>query len=191
MKWYTFQPEYGTLFNRYIHSLGHYLFYYGIDGNEKFKEVFGEKLLQSLEAIKYGIRMIAKDFIDRDEYNSYKHGLRIIPAFKNISFFKVGTMEQVVNWDLEESMSFFGRTKSDEESKIITKVFDPNRDYQMAYFCSNLISNMIYYRREAFDTKKDPKALMGLQFFSEEAINNCYKTTVEVQDLVYTIKKIS
>jgi hypothetical protein len=93
-------------------TVGHYLFYYGLSSTQKMDEKFEEKLTESLSAIKYGIRLIAKDFIDREEYNSYKHGLRIIPALKEIAVADVKTMTPHIKWNLEDSMSFFVKTNT-------------------------------------------------------------------------------
>lgn len=171
-------------------TAGHYIFYYGISDTQKFDAHFSEKLSSSMEAIKYGITLIAKDFIDREEYNCYKHGLRIIPALKELSIVDMHTMESHTKWNLDDSMSFFLKTKMDNEVKIVTKVFDPDRDFQMTYFCSNLISNMIYYRKMAFDNKKDPKSQMAMVFFGKEQVSDCDKINVELQNLVYSIKKV-
>ncbi len=172
-------------------SVGHYIFYYGISDKQKLDDTFSDKLKLSLEAIKQGIRFIAQDFIDREEYNCYKHGLRIIPALKELSFVDLNTNEAQITWNLENSMSFFLKTNMDNEVKVVTKVFDPARDYQMAYFCSNLISNMVFYRKIAFEKNKDPKSLMGIQFFGKEEIAACEKVNVEIQNLTYSIKKSS
>lgn len=145
-------------------TAGHYIFYYDISNIQNFDANFSEKLSSSLEAIKHGIRLIAADFIDRNEYNCYKHGLRIIPALKELSIVDMYTMESHIKWNLDDSMSFFLKTKMEDEVKIVMKVFDPDRDFQMTYFCSNLISNMIYYRKMAFDNKKDPKSQMAMVF---------------------------
>lgn len=88
-------------------------------------------------------------------------------------------------------MSFFLKTKMEDEVKIVTKIFDPDRDYQMTYFCSNLISNMVYYRKMAFDSKKDPKSQIAIAFFGKEQISECHKINVEIQNLVYTVKKVN
>ncbi len=57
------------------------------------------------------------------------------------------TKEIKISWDLSDPISFYFKTKNPRELKMLTKVFDSDRDYNMSYFCSNLISNMIYYRR--------------------------------------------
>ena len=176
--------------NNFKVTVGHYIFYYGISGTQKFDEQFSQKISSSLEAIKYGIRLIAKDFIDREEYNCYKHGLRIIPALKELTIVDINTMQSHIKWNLDDSMSFFLKTEMTDEVKISTKIFDPRRDYQMTYFCSNLISNMIYYRKMAFETKKDPKAQMALAFFGKDQVSDCDKVNVELQNLEYTVKKV-
>lgn len=177
--------------NKFKVTVGHYIFYYRISGEQKFDDRFSEKIAASLEAIKYGIRLVAKDFIDREEYNCYKHGLRIIPALKELSIVDMKTMEPHIKWNLEDSMSFFLKTKMSDEVKISTKVFDSNRDFQMTHFCSNLISNMVYYRKMAFDIKKDPKSQMAMVFFGKEQVSDCDKINVELQNLEYTVKKVS
>ena len=171
-------------------SVGHYIFYYGISDKQKLDATFSEKLHASLEAIKQGIRFIARDFVDREEYNCYKHGLRIIPALKELSVVDLNTKEKHITWNLENSMSFFLRTNMDDEVKVVTKLFDPERDYQMTYFCSNAISNMVYHRKIAFEKNKDPKALMAIQFFGKEEVTACEKVNVEIQDLIFSAKRI-
>ena len=171
--------------------VGHYIFYYGISPKQKLDDQFPEKLLSSLEAIKDGIRLIARDFVDREEYNSYKHGLRIIPALKELSIVNADTMEPEIKWDLNDSMSFFLKTKMADEVKIKTMLFDPHRDFQMTYFCSNLISNIVYYRKIAFDTKKDLKGQVVVKFFGKDQVISSNKINVALQNLVYSVKKVN
>ena len=129
---------------------------------------FSIKSKDSVDAIKFGVKIIAKDFVDREEYNSYKHGLRIIPAASELMLADPKTMEIKIRWNLEDSMSFYSKTKNPDELKIKTKLFDTNRDYAMTYFCSNLISNMVYYRqvsmyKEQLVKKNKPVAVAFLE----------------------------
>ncbi|HEY0262341.1 MAG TPA: hypothetical protein VGB95_04900, partial [Chitinophagales bacterium] len=64
-------------YGNYNISIGHYLFYFGWFNNNALSQDFFESLPSIINAIKYGIRIVARDFIQRDEYNAYKHGLRI------------------------------------------------------------------------------------------------------------------
>src|SRR5690606_21107611 len=54
-------------------TIGHYLFYMGIFDKSKFPKELFDDINESIEAIKYGVRIIANDFISREEYNAYKH----------------------------------------------------------------------------------------------------------------------
>lgn len=173
-------------------TVGHYLFYYGVFDKTKFPRDFFEKVKNSVDAIKFGIKIIAKDFSDRDEYNSYKHGLRLIPATSELMFADAKTMEVKIRWNLEDSMSFYLKTKDPNELKIKTRLFDTNRDYAMTYFCSNMISNMVYYRqvslyKEQNLKKKNP---IAIAFFGKEEIEGCNKMNVEIQDILYTVRRV-
>jgi hypothetical protein len=173
-------------------SIGHYLFYMGIFSKEKFPEELFEQINQSIDAIKYGIEIIAKDFTKKEEYNAYKHGLRIIPASKRLMLADANTMEVKIEWDLSESMSFYLKTKDPNELTIITKLFDSERDYLMTYFCSNLIDQLIEFRKIIFDSNKNKKIdeKCRITFFGKEPIEKCAKINASIQDLVYNIKKV-
>lgn len=179
-------------FNNQKVSIGHYLFYFGTFGWENSKPGFMDKLNESIDAIKFGIRIIAKDFVDRDEYNSYKHGLRLIPVAAEIAFGEPDTFEKIVSWDLKDSMSFYGKTKSKDEVKIITKLFDSKRDCQMIIFCSNMISNMIFFRNIALNKESVIKKMdkVGIPFFGKKEIEECDNINVKIQNLIYTIKRV-
>lgn len=179
-----------TTFQNINITVGHYLFYFGIFPNEKLKSEIFDEIKSSLDAIKYGIRIIAKDFSDREEYNSYKHGLRIIPALKQFMIAQADTMEIKMSWDLSESMSFYFRTKNPDELKMITKLFDTDRDFQMTFFCSNLIFNMVYYRRVAFYKNSIMEKEIPIPMFGKEEIEKCNSTNVKMQDLVYTVRRV-
>ena len=171
-------------------SIGHYLFYFGILPNNKFPNEMFDEMKNSLESIKLGLQIIAKDFSNREEYNSYKHGLRIIPALKQFAFAAADNLEIKLSWNLSESMSFYYRTKNPDELKMVTKLFDTERDYHMAYFCSNLIFNMVYFRRLHFykESIKDDK--IPILMFGKDEIEKCNKINVEMQDLVWTVRRV-
>lgn len=179
------------MFLGYDITIGQYLFYMGIFSTEKFSEEIFEAIKESIEAIKYGIRIIATDFINREEYNAYKHGLRIIPSASKFMLADAKTMEVKMEWDISESMSFYVKTKFPDELKVVTKVFDADRDYQMTYFCSNLINHLIFYRRIAMKFEKDKEKFekIPITFFGKEPIENCNKINVGIQDLVYKVTR--
>ena len=172
-------------------SIGHYLFYMGIFSKEKFSTEVFEEINQSIDAIKYGIEILSNDFTKKEEYNAYKHGLRIIPASKKIMIADPKSMKSVKEWDLSDSMSFYLKTKNPDELTVVTRLFDSDRDYLMTCFCSNLIGNLISFRQVAFDRNKNKNSeeTIPLPFFGKEEIQSCNKVNVSIQNLVYTIKK--
>ena len=94
-------------------------------------------------------------------------------------------------WDMTDSMSFYVKTQTDDELKMVTKLFDPERDYQMTFFCSNLIHHLVYFRRVSMKFDKDIKKdhTFKIKTFGKEPIDKCNKVNVQIQDLVYSIKR--
>lgn len=173
-------------------SIGHYLFYIGIFSTVKFpKEIF-DNINESIEAIKYGIRVIANDFVNREEYNAYKHGLRLIPSATKFMIAEAKTMDIKMEWDISDSMSFYLKTKYPDELTVVTKLFDTEKDFQMTYFCSNMIHHMIFFRRIMLRFKKDKNKFeqFPITFFSKESIEKCNKINVKIQDLVYSVTRV-
>ncbi len=172
-------------------TIGHYIFYPGIFSREKFPPEVFDQISESIEAVKYGIKIIARDFIRREEYNAYKHGLRLIPASTKLMLAEAKSMNVKIEWDIGDSMSFYIKTKYPDELKVVTKLFDFERDYQMTLFCSNMIHCMVFFRRLMYRFKgdKDKFDQIPIFFFGKEPIEECNKTNVEIQDLVYTVTR--
>lgn len=165
-------------------SLGEYIFYFGLCRNEKYKQ----NIQESINAIKYTLNIIAKDFSDRKEYNSYKHGLRILPALRKVSVFEPETMKEQFSWDLKGSVTFFSYNKKTEETIYTTKVFDTERDLRMTSICSYLIWNMIKLREVAFNKdEKDKNYSIAIPFYNKDFIDEAKKTNVKIQDLKFSI----
>src|SRR5690606_8817587 len=171
-------------FNGYEISVGHYLFYFGTFDESKFNSEFVSSVNESIDAVKFGIRLIAKDFIDREEYNSYKHGLRLIPSVSELILADPKTMEVKVKWDLSNSMSFYSKTNNKDEVKIATKLFDTERDIKMTNFCSNMVSNIIFYRNIAMYPNDAAKKWdkIPILFFGKKEIEDCNNINVKIQN---------
>ena len=176
-------------FSEFDISIGHYLFYMGIFKAATMSKELQDEIDKSIDAIKYGLKILATDFINREEYNAYKHGLRIIPAVKAFMLGDVKTNEIKIKWDLSDSMSFYLKSKSPNEVKIITKLSDISRDYSMTMFCSRLIYHLIFYRRLTLKFEKDAEKYkkFPITFFGKEPIAKCNKVNVAIQDLEYTM----
>ncbi len=143
---------------------GQYLFYYA------FKQ---DKLPPGLEdcvgAIKHALHLLATELSDTAEYNSYKHALRSLPAITELAFAKPETMEIVMSFDTKNSMTYFQELKNNSFS-YHTKAFDSERDYKMTLLASNLIYNIIMFRRASI--VRDLPAV-PLAYYSKESIDAC------------------
>jgi len=147
-------------------EFGQYLFYYGFK-QEKFPPGLGA----SLEALKHALFLLATELNDTAEYNSYKHSLRSIPAFSEFAFAKADTMEIVASFDAKNSMTYFQELKNNGFS-YHTKVFDTPRDYRVTLLASNLIYNIIMFRRASIvrDLPSIP-----LTYYSKENVEKCFE----------------
>lgn len=177
-------------FNGHKITVGHYLFYMGTY-NGKFPVEMTKSIDTSINAIKKGITEIAKDFADRNEYNAYKHALRIFPTME--SFLAVDPKKQTVikKFDLKNSVSYFNFNDRKGESSVTTKVYDSDRDFKMTIFCSNLIYNVITYREILYSgkTKRPQKeGLVAIRMFTEDLIGEIVKYNVELSNLKITTK---
>lgn len=169
--------------------VGKYIFYKGIaEFNDKVK-VNDNEFDKSIEAVIHGLRIMATDFSDRDEYNSHKHGLRLIPSMTKFFFADPKTLESKMEFDMSDSISFYKRQKRNDKSESIesvTRVFDTERDFQMTTFCSNLITSMIEPRRAIYS--KDTIRTDGgvpIKIFDKEAIDKC---AIQANTIVLTHK---
>lgn len=170
-------------------SAAHYLFYPCISPTGKLPEDLFKHIQESLDAAKYGIRMIASDFIDREEYNAYKHGLRLIPASQKLMLADPETMEVRIEWDISQSMSYYVKAKKPGSVRIETKLFDSERDFKMTLFCANLIYNMVYYRQVMMYKPDDETTHFAIHFFDKEGIEDCEKINVSIQNLVFSFEQ--
>ncbi len=97
--------------------------------------------------------------------------------------------------DMKDSMSFYRPIdeKKKNELQIVTKLFDPERDYRMARFCGYLIHHLVFYRRLSMKFPSDADKIsenIEIRGFSIEDIKVWSKVNVELQDIVETITKM-
>src|SRR5450759_5251940 len=91
------------LFHEKTVSLGEYVFYYNVTATGDYVD----KIKVSLEAIKSGLYALAKEFSDRKEYNSYKHGLRLVQAMNFLKIARADNLNQIANFDLSDSLTYY------------------------------------------------------------------------------------
>ncbi|MCD2424939.1 hypothetical protein LQ567_19300 [Niabella pedocola] len=174
-------------------TVGHYLFYYGTFNFEKFNTDYKNRVHASVQAIKHGLKLLAFDFSNRDEYNSYKHGLRIIPTISELIFARVDNPEIVLKFDLTDSLSYLIKQKNEDEIISKTVPMDSKRDFEMTRFCSNLIANITYLRKITLEKDKPTGGEEGIPipFFGLEEIMECNKRSVSMTELTYSIKRVT
>ena len=166
-------------------SLGEYIFYFGIDGTNRY----GDDLTNSIIAIKHALFILSQDFSDRSEYNSYKHGLRVMRALRNFSILNSETQKEEMNFSLSDSMTYYSNDKKKNESSFVTKLFDTERDLRMISICSNIIHTMIR-NRDFYLNNKETENKLPILIFGIDEIREAAKTNVKIQNIVYTYKEI-
>ncbi|GFZ84342.1 hypothetical protein GCM10011531_13790 [Aquaticitalea lipolytica] len=174
-------------------SIGHYMFYLGVFSKEKFPEEIFKSIEKSIDAVKYGIIEIAKDFSNRDEYNAYKHALRIFPSFEAIYLLDAETKEVGMKWDISNSLSFQTYDEKKNKTSIKTKLFDSERDFRMTHFCSNMIYNIISFREIVFcnnSKKREENEKIAIKIFDKESIDKCREYNIEIQNIEFTTELI-
>ena len=145
-------------------KFGQYLFYYAFK-----QEKFPAGLNKSIEALKYALVLLASEMSDTAEYNSYKHSLRSIPAYTEFALANPDTMEIVMKFDTKNSMTYFQELK-DGGYSYNTKIFDTERDFKMTLLSSNLICNIIMFRRASI-VRDLPKIVLA--YYSKENVEKC------------------
>ncbi len=151
-----------------------YLFYPFINfQSSNFPKNISKQLAANFDAIKYGIKVISEDFSEREEYNSYKHALRVIPTTNKVMFYDASNFDindlnkskLLASWDTSNSISFLKKEKNpDKKVTIITRSFETERDLALTNFCSNLITNMIGIREASINKRDNPEKEIKVPF---------------------------
>jgi hypothetical protein len=164
-------------------TLCEYIFYFGAADNQDFRP----KIMESLGAIKEALYILAREFSDRKEYNSYKHGLRIIPALTFFILQNPTTKKNLAKWDLSDSMTYYSENEKSGKMEFITKVFDTDRDLKLTSLCSNLIWNIIKLRDLAFNKKKPGETVsLKVILFTKDIVKEANTINTSFQNLRLT-----
>ena len=171
-------------------TIGQYIFYPGTFSREIFGEKYFNDVSESVESLKEGIKELAIDFHNRDEYNSYKHTMRAFPNYESIKLINPKTLKEELKFDLSNSVSYQKYNDKENETIIKTRLFDPERDYEMTKFCSRLIYNMLELRNIMFNkaTIKNQDKKIAIFLFNESKITEITKHNVDIQDIVLSTK---
>lgn len=121
-----------------------YLFYFiydsGLAGNDKIK---------NYDVIKRALVIFAKDFSDRDDYNAYKHSMRLYQSPVKLGIVPDGSSDLELIAQASDTLTYL---HIDQKGRLVEtiKAFDVKRDFNMSVLCSNMIHNVIVSRKRFF-----------------------------------------
>jgi len=133
------------------------------------------ELENNLETFKRGIIIFAQDFSERDDYNAYKHSLRLYQASINLTFLPHGNYLPNFTMSSKNTFRYLGKD-NDNRLLSIVKSFDPDRDLRMADFCYKLIWNIINIRKCYFYNVEHVKIF----YFHEIDLNSLNSTDFDL-----------
>ncbi len=151
-------------------SVMRYLFYLGI-----FETEHEDKIQESVIAYGEAIKFFGKEILEsRDELNSFKHGLRLIPFIKELHIADQENRSNKLSIKVEESLSF--QTSNKTIKTLHTKSLDYKRDLSLTYFVSNMIYNIITSRRYKY--VDNSKGLVSMMAITKDALGHAKKNNV-------------
>lgn len=107
-----------------------------------------EKNLKNIHSL---LKLFAKDFSDRGEYNAYKHSLRFYNSPFQLGISETGSDVMQGIGKSEDSIIYLKEKKNDQNNAInircVTKPFDFERDFRCCLIISSLIKNAINTRK--------------------------------------------
>ena len=154
-------------------TMGRFLFYPALNPTEQERQDYLSRVEASLAAIKKGLHLMAKDFVQH-EYNSFKHGMRVLDAFDYIAFKQEGS-ENITK--VEFPMAFTYPRIVKEKGKpdrydILTRPADFERDYRMCLLAARFLHLMTNNRRIAHTKESVPfPEKIPIQLFDDERID--------------------
>ncbi len=160
-------------------SFAQYLFYFGVTNPTMLDAVTA-----SIDPIKKYLIAFSKEFIDRDEYNAFKHSLRIVPALQKIEIGTSGSDKTFVSLDMNNSMTYI--IEEGDSISFKTKPIDTLRDMRMSLVCSYLISNIVRSRKQYFTKNGDGY----LHTFNEESFPSSDIRNVNWMDFIMSFRPV-
>jgi len=113
-----------------------YVFYFIYQRSEDFD------MEANLKNIHKALIIFGKDFSDRDEYNAFKHSLRLYHTGMTIG---IGSPGRNMKASMSENTLVYLKS-----GKKVFKAFDPETDFLKCLLCHQLISNIINTRKYYF-----------------------------------------
>lgn len=156
-----------------------YLFYFGVTNPSML-----EAVKASFDPIKKFLLAFAKEFSNRDEYNAFKHSLRIMPMLQNVQIGPHGFTKPSVVLDLSNSMTYLIERNGSISFK--TNSLDTVRDMRMGQVCAYLISNIVRSRRAQLT--KNPEGY--LHTFTDITYSSASERNVPVLDFNFALTPV-
>lgn len=141
---------------------------------------------KQIDNIRDSLIVFAKDFSDRNDYNAYKHSLRLYHSPLKMGVAKEGTANFNIIGQTENAISFL---EKDKDGTIFetSKGFDPDRDYNMSMLIDVLIKNIINTRRNFY--LKEKKPIFSFLNTDISSINKSSGTLIKVSFPILKMKK--
>lgn len=137
---------------------------------------------ENLVVIKKLLKKFASDFSDRNEYNAFKHSLRM--TYEKPSPM-IKTADGKHSFIFEGDNAFNYLEKYEDDSKIglslVTKCFFPKLDLLLCKYCSWLIHNIITTRKNSYFKMNEP-----ILSFETININEIYNIPEKLGRMVQT-----
>jgi hypothetical protein len=100
------------------------------------------------------LKMFAKDFTDRGDYNAFKHSLRFYNSPFKMGISLTGSDQQIIIGSSGDSITYLEEKKNKENDEryiyTTTKPFDFERDFICCLIINDMILNIIKTRKYSF-----------------------------------------
>jgi len=167
-------------------SLLQYIFFYQINQNNTRNTKFLKNIESSLEPILDLISIFAEDLIDKSEYNSLKHALRIYPFTGSLKLLNKETNKPIAGINFKDAHQYILDTN--DEIKIISKSINSDRDFKYTMIASNMIWNIIKIR-DKFMVDTPTEDHCYVYFFNNKDYKEIEKSPDHRQRLLFNINK--
>lgn len=121
------------------------------------KKEISENWDTNLDNIDWFITRLAKKYIEGEEFNAYKHGLRTLTGHTFLRIFPTGEPQKGIQFDSGDSLRFLKLDKIDEhyyQVKEIIKHFNPIESLNHIYFMSSALETIKSVRLARLEGKK-------------------------------------
>lgn len=173
-------------------SLFGFCFHFGLTPD---KEDYDTRVEATLKIIKAAAYLLS----DREEYNAYKHSLRVVPNPYKTMFFKpkkdkskvnLKTDKPTITFDSDTAVSFWTsipkKDKTLATEPIRSKTLNSARDLNLATYCSVLITNIICARKPLFGSDKTYDTTETVKLPTIEEVDEALQQGSEIDDMVLT-----